>query len=94
MLKKGICVILSLLVLVGVVPVAQVASADASLNLYDITSTNYGVIDKDVIATRFAEGDGYDCYRFRHECLRFHPGIGGGWHSRCHRPQRPEYYRC
>ena len=59
MLKKGICVILSLLVLVGVVPVAQVASADASLNLYDITSTNYGVIDKDVVATRFAEGDGY-----------------------------------
>ena len=46
MLKKGICFILSFLVLVGVVPVAQVASADASLNLYDITSTNYGVIDK------------------------------------------------
>ena len=60
MLKKGICFILSLLVLVGVVPVAQVASADASLNLYDITSTNYGVIDKDVVATRFAEGEGYD----------------------------------
>ena len=60
MLKKGICFILSLLVLVGVVPVAQVALADASLNLYDITSTNYGVIDKDVVATRFAEGEGYD----------------------------------
>ncbi len=60
MLKKGICFILSLLVLAGVIPAAQVAVADASLNLYDITSTNYGVIDKDVVATRFAEGEGYE----------------------------------
>ncbi len=60
MLKRGISIVLSLMVMVGVVPVAQIVSADGSLNLYDITSTNYGVIDKDVVATRFAEGDGYD----------------------------------
>ena len=59
-MKRIIACLLSLLLVVGVLPLAQPVLADGSLNLYDITSTNYGVIDKDVVATRFAEGEGYD----------------------------------
>lgn len=66
MLKRITSIILSIVLTASVCPVYSAAeetessSMDGSLNMFDIERTNYGVLDKDVVATKFTEGDNYE----------------------------------
>lgn len=66
MFKRIISIILSMALMVSVCPMCTWAEEstftdmDGSLNMFDIERTSYGVLDTDVVATKFIEGDNYD----------------------------------
>ena len=66
MFKRITSIILSIALMVSVCPMCTWAEEstssdmDGSLNMFDIERTSYGVLDTDVVATKFNEGDNYD----------------------------------
>lgn len=66
MFKRITSIILSIALMISVCPMCTWAEEtsssdmDGSLNMFDIERTSYGVLDTDVVATKFNEGDNYD----------------------------------